>query len=104
MAEPLMGVNLGPQPCYPFYQRMVTCAKTEEVARMCMTEAEDFKECKTRTRARAFNNYLHGELRKMKIYSLPKYDEHTDTFVDGDLPKDIDGYFSKDKSERQYYS
>jgi hypothetical protein len=36
---------------------------------------------------------------KVKIYSLPKYDFNTDTFKDGDLPRDVDGYFSKGKEE-----
>jgi hypothetical protein len=34
-------------------------------------------------------------MRKLRIYSLPEYDMSTDTFKDGPLPKDADGYFSK---------
>jgi hypothetical protein len=73
---------------------MLNCVKTEEVpTRMCIEQTDDWVECKSRQKSRAFSNYIHGEMRKLKIYSLPKYDENTDTFVDGDLPKDIDGYF-----------
>jgi len=77
---------------------MLNCMKEETLpSRMCIHQTEDWFECKQKKKARAFNNYMHGELRKLKIYSLPTYDEHTDTFVDGDLPKDMDGYFCKDK-------
>ena len=41
---------------------------------------------------------------KHKILSLPTYDHATDTFKDGALPKDIDGYFSKNKVDQTYYS
>jgi len=84
---------------------MMNCIKTEDNhTRMCFTEVEDWLECKTKSKARAFNNYVGQELRKLKIYSLPKYDESTDTFKDGPLPKDVDGYFNKEKSQRAYYS
>jgi hypothetical protein len=38
-------------------------------------------------------------MEKLKIYSLPTYDYATDTFKDGALPKDADGYFGKPKIE-----
>lgn len=43
-------------------------------------------------------------MKKVKIYSLPKYDFSTDTFKDGPLPKDADAYFSKNKNLQTYYS
>jgi hypothetical protein len=39
---------------------------------------------------------------KMEIYSLPTYDHHTDTFKDGALPNNVDGYFAKPNGT--YYS
>ena len=42
-------------------------------------------------------------MNKVKIYSLPTYDVSTDTFKDGPLPKDVDGYFGN-KSAQKYYS
>jgi hypothetical protein len=36
---------------------------------------------------------------KLKIYSLPTYDGHTDTFKDGPLPRDVDSYFSKSPAQ-----
>lgn len=71
---------------------------------MCFVEVDDWVECKSRKKHRAFQNFLGSELEKVKIYSLPTYDPHTDTFKDGALPNGIDGYFSKNKSERNYYS
>jgi hypothetical protein len=84
---------------------MVNCVKQEEFAtRMCYTEIEDWYECKSRKKYRAFQGFINNEMNKLKIYSLPTYDIATDTFKDGRLPKDIDAYFSKDKSEQTYYS
>mmetsp|Transcript_16755 Transcript_16755/g.16025 ORF Transcript_16755/g.16025 Transcript_16755/m.16025 type:complete len:90 (+) Transcript_16755:57-326(+) len=84
---------------------MNNCVKTEEFAsRMCLLEIEDWYECKTRKKHRAFQNFIHDEMNKIKIYSLPKYDFSTDTFSDGPLPKDADCYFSKPKEEQTYYS
>ena len=41
---------------------------------------------------------------KMQIYSLPTYDHNTDTFKDGALPKNVDGYFAKGKEHTNYYT
>ena len=71
---------------------------------MCFNEIEDWYECKSRKKARAFQTFIKDEMKKVKIYSLPKYDFATDTFKDGPLPKDADAYFSKNKKEQNYYS
>ena len=71
---------------------------------MCFTQTEDWLECKTRKKHRTFTNFVNGEIEKMKIYSLPTYDPRTDTFKDGPLPKDVDGYFSKKPIDQTYYS
>lgn len=42
-------------------------------------------------------------MNKMEIFSLPTYDQHTDTFKDGPLPKNVDGYFNKG-AQSGYYS
>ena len=92
-------------PCYTFYQRMTQCTKTEELStRMCFTEIEDWYECKSRKKARAFQNFVGSEMQKMEIYSLPTYDYSNDTFKDGPLPKNADDYFSKGKETQTYYS
>ena len=71
---------------------------------MCFAEIEDWYECKTRKKHRAFQNFVQTEMNKMKIYSLPTYDHATDTFKDGPLPKNADSYFSKGKEFTNYYS
>ena len=77
---------------------MVNCIKIEDMpTRMCFPEIEDWYECKNRKKHRAFQTFIHDEMNKVKIYSLPKYDFATDTFKDGPLPKDADSYFSKGK-------
>ena len=73
-------------------------------SRMCFSEVEDWYECKSRKKHRAFQNFVKHEMDKIKIYSLPTYDFATDTFKDGPLPKDADSYFNKDKSQQTYYS
>ena len=92
-------------PCYTFMQRMTQCIKREEMSsRMCFEEIDDFYECKTRRKHRAFYNYLKTESNKMEMYSLPQYDLATDSFKDGTLPKNVDSYFSKPLEKRKYYS
>lgn len=71
---------------------------------MCFTEIEDWYECKSRKKQKVFQAFISGEMDKIKIYSLPKYDFSTDTFSDGALPRDADAYFSKDKSAQNYYA
>jgi len=73
-------------------------------SRMCYAEIEDWYECKSRKKHRAFHNFISSEMDKHKIYSLPTYDVSTDTFKDGPLPKDVDAYFAKPKSQQTYYS
>lgn len=73
-------------------------------SRMCFLEIEDWHECKSRKKHRVFHNFINSEMDKLKIYSLPTYDHHTDTFKDGPLPKDVDSYFSKPIAEQKFYS
>ena len=84
---------------------MINCIKTEDLtSRMCFTEIEDWHECKSRKKHRAFHNFINSEMDKAKIYSLPVYDQGTDTFKDGPLPRDVDSYFSKPVTEQTHYS
>ena len=84
---------------------MTQCIKREEFSsRMCFEEIDDFYECKTRRKHRAFYNYLRTESNKMEMYSLPEYDYATDSFKDGPLPKNVDSYFSKPLEKRKHYS
>ena len=103
--EPFHSVGMLTHPCYTFHQRMTNCLKGEEFSsRMCFAEMEDWYECKSRKKARAFKNFLGAELSKMEIYSLPTYDYSNDTFKDGRLPATADNYFSKSKEAQTYYS
>ena len=98
-------VGMATHPCYTFNQRMLQCLKGEEFSsRMCYAEMEDWYECKTRKKHRAFQNFVMSEMNKMKIYSLPTYDHENDTFKDGPLPKNADSYFAKGKELTNYYS
>lgn len=102
--EPFLSVSMQTHPCYAFNQRMVNCLKSEDMSsRMCFAEIEDWYECKSRKKHRAFQNFIHNEMENIKIYSLPTYDFQNDTFKDGPLPRDVDSYFSQGK-EAAYYS
>lgn len=103
--EPFHSVGMATHPCYTFYQRMTNCVKAEEVSsRMCFAEIEDWVECKSRKKHRAFQNFVRTELNKMEIYSLPEYDVNTNSFKDGPLPKTADDYFAKGPQFTKYYS
>lgn len=103
--EPFHSVGLQTHPCYTFYQRVQQCIKNEEMSsRMCFTEMEDWYECKSRKKHRAFQNFVKTEMKQMEIYSLPEYDHSNDTFKDGALPKGMDGYFAKANEHKQYYT
>jgi len=71
---------------------------------MCFEEIDDWYECKSRRKHRAFYNFLKTESNKIELYSLPKYDFKTDTFKDGVLPKDVDSYFAQPVDNQKYYS
>lgn len=103
--EPFTSVNMQTHPCYTFSQRMTNCIKTEDMsARMCYAEIEDWYECKSRRKHRAFYNFLKSESNKIQLYSLPKYDTGSDTFRDGVLPRDVDSYFDKAPASQTHYS
>ena len=103
--EPFQSVNLQTHPCYTFYQRMTNCIKNEEFAsRMCFVEIEDWYECKSKNKHRAFYNFLQSESNQINMYSLPKYDQASDSFKDGVLPANVDGYFSQPVEKRTYYT
>ena len=103
--EPFHSVGMLAHPCYSFYQRMTQCTKREELSsRMCFGEIEDWYECKGRKKARAFQNFVGTEMAKMEIYSLPQYDYSSDTFKDGALPREANGYFAKRTEDQTYYS
>ena len=103
--EPFHSVSMTAHPCYTFYTRMTNCIKGEEMySRMCVAEIEDWHECKSRKKHRAFQNFLGQEMAKVHILSLPTYDPKTDTFKDGPLPKNVDGYFSKDPALQKYFT
>ena len=94
--EPFHSVGMLTHPCFTYHQRMVNCLKSEELSsRMCFEDMEDWYECKGRKKARAFKNFVGSEINKIEMFSLPKYDYATDTFKDGPLPKNANGYFAK---------
>jgi hypothetical protein len=42
-------------------------------------------------------------LKKVKILSIPRYDDVTDSFVDGPLPKSADSFFNNNDRMREFF-
>lgn len=53
-------------PCRAFYERMANCIRDEDLhTRMCYTEMEDFYECKSKKKHRAFEHYMADNMQKV---------------------------------------
>lgn len=50
-----------------------------------------------------FRAWFAEESKKMKILSLPKYDDKTDSFVDGPLPKSADSFFNNSEKMKEFF-
>jgi hypothetical protein len=44
-----------------------------------------------------------NEMKKLKILSLPRYDDVTDSFVDGPLPKSADSFFNNSERMKEFF-
>jgi hypothetical protein len=44
-----------------------------------------------------------NELKKVKILSIPRYDDVTDSFVDGPLPKSADSFFNNTDKMKDFF-
>ena len=103
--EPLLSMTGEVHPCFTFYQRMLNWVQTEPLyKKMCSHKMEDYVEWKSRKKYHMQKNFFETELHKLKIYSIPEYDEATDSFKDGPLPDNADGYFSLSEEKQTYYS
>ena len=46
---------------------------------------------------------MAAENKKMKILSFPRYDDKTDSFVDGPLPANADSFFNNDEKMKDFF-
>lgn len=91
-------------PCYLFYLRTKECIQSETFQKIsCWEKLADLNECKTKRRLKAFNSFYAIEYKKLKILSLPKYDDVTDSFVDGDRPDSADSFFNNEEKMRKFF-
>ena len=44
-----------------------------------------------------------NELKKVKILSIPRYDDVTDSFIDGPLPKSADSFFNNKDKMKEFF-
>jgi hypothetical protein len=47
--------------------------------------------------------WVANESKKMKILSFPRYDDKTDSFVDGPLPATADSFFNNDEKLKDFF-
>jgi len=98
------GSNGGVNPCFMFYLRARECYSAESFKKIsCWEKLSDFHECKTNNRLKAFNSWYSVEYKKLKILSLPKYDDITDSFVDGERPDSADSFFNNDEKMKKFF-
>jgi hypothetical protein len=47
--------------------------------------------------------WYNQELKRIKVISLPRYDDVTDSFVDGPLPNSADSFFKNDEKMKDFF-
>ena len=91
-------------PCYTHYMRYVDCAAGEPLTRLlCRDKYLDFIECKQNIKKNEFQAFYSNEFKKLKILSIPKYDDVTDSFVDGNGPTSSASFFKDDERMKQFF-
>ncbi len=94
----------GNNPCYVYFLRFNDCVKKESFCKLfCNEEFEDYAECKTQRRSKGFRLWYAYETRRTKILSLPQFDDKTDSFVSGHLPKSADNFFNDEERLKEFF-
>ena len=96
--------NLGINSCYTFYLRYNDCLATEPLTKiMCSEKKHDYRECKSHEKENQYRAWYAQEYKKIKILSLPKYDDKTDSFVDGIHPTSADSFFKDTDKMKAFF-
>lgn len=104
MQSPL-GMNGKIHPCYTFYLRAHECVTTESLVKvMCNDKINDFIECKTHSKKMAYRSWYEQEYKKLRILSMPKYDDSTDSFVDGNPSSTADSFFNNETKMNKLFN
>eukprot|EP00340_Litonotus_pictus_P001623 CAMPEP_0170514456 /NCGR_PEP_ID=MMETSP0209-20121228/1030_1 /TAXON_ID=665100 ORGANISM="Litonotus pictus, Strain P1" /NCGR_SAMPLE_ID=MMETSP0209 /ASSEMBLY_ACC=CAM_ASM_000301 /LENGTH=99 /DNA_ID=CAMNT_0010798551 /DNA_START=63 /DNA_END=362 /DNA_ORIENTATION=+ len=84
---------------------MKDCMSTEYVTKiMCDDKMNDYQECKTGQRIKEYRSWYNLEFKKIKILSLPQYDDVTDSFIDPTHPASADSFFTNDDKLKDFFS
>jgi len=91
--------------CYTFYIRFNDCVASEPLKRiMCSDKFNDYFECKTHIKEMQYRSWYAKEYKKIKILSLPKYDDQTDSFIDGvGYDNSVDSFFNNDEKMKKFF-
>jgi hypothetical protein len=111
MDTPYGFVN-GTNPCFSFYLRYMDCTNNESFYKlMCKHQQEDYNECLNHKRfvflllkKNSFTTWYETERKKVKILSIPRYNDQTDSFDDGPLPESVDSFFKNDDKFKQFFN
>lgn len=102
--EPSIDFNNNMNICYPHYLRYIDCKEGEPLSRLlCRDKYIDFKECKFKQKQNEFYAFYNNEFKKLKILSIPKYDDETDSFVDGNAPNSASSFFKDDEKMKKFF-
>jgi hypothetical protein len=100
-----IGYNGKIHPCYTFYLRAHECVNTESLVKiMCNDKLNDYKECKSNSKKLAYKSWYEQEYKKLKILSMPKYDDATDSFVDGNPASTADSFFNNETKMNKLFN
>ncbi len=95
--------NLGINPCYTLYLRFNDCLATEPLKKiMCHDKLEDYHECKNHEKEIQYRAWYAKEYKKLKIISLPKYDDKTDSFTEASS-NSVDAFFSNTDKMKSFF-
>ena len=99
-----LGYNNLLAPCFTYYLRFKNCVSSENLVKLtCHEKFADYKECKVKDRARQYRTWYTQEYKKIKLLSLPEYDDVTDSFVDGVSPDSADSFFNNSEKMKNFF-
>ena len=98
-------INNNYNSCYTFWLRYKDCSTKEILGQiMCREKFDDYVECKFKIKHKQFQTWYGIEFKKLKILSLPQYDDVTDSFYDSKAPTSADSFFNNSDAMKKFFS
>lgn len=103
-SEVPLTVNMGLNPCFVLLLRLKNCQDSSPLTHiMCAEKQIDYYECKRGDKRNQYRAWFALEFKKLKMLSLPKYDDVTDSFIDGDIPSSADSFFNNNERMKNFF-